>query len=249
MPSPSKPENNSTTGSTLPKSNSKPTVNPTQAIATDEAADTSPTSDKPLTMVDFAAPRGTENNPTEESVPSGLSLLMRKSRLTTDETKSCSKIESAKLLPSTSFTAEAKNAKTLGGLMFTLGCTKLGGDAAITFSMGATVPDPSKIRIYKQNARGVSTDITDLVSITNETIAGSNRTTIRYALQDGKSLDDDCMENGTISDPIYVTLSSDDASTPALKQTPWRDIAIIAGAIILVTSIAVIIVKNKKRQA
>lgn len=248
-PTPSNPTPNPSVGSVSSESTtqSKPSAQSTQSVTTTDESANSPTpvSDETRTKVDFTAPAGSATNPTTGAVPYGLEPIMAKSSLTVDDSKPCHQIDSAKLLSAASFTVPDAKYKTLGGLAFVLNCTTVGGDAAVTFTLGDTVPDVTKIKIYKQDSHGDKTDITNQVSFSNN----STHTTIRYALQDGKSLDDDGVANSSISDPIYIVTPSDITEPLAAKGTSWWGIIAVVGAIIVIGSLAGATVAYKKRHA
>jgi|GEM_PF-2862052 len=250
-PIPSPPATNPPSSSTSsgPTIQPKPSAQPTQAatITNESANNPAPVADEARIKVDFTAPAGSASNPTTGAVPDELAPIMAKSSLAVDDKKPCHQIDSAKLLSATSFTVPDTSYKTLGGLAFVLNCAAVGGDAAVTFTLGDTIPDATRIKIYKENSHGLKTDITNLVGFSND----GTHTTIRYTLQDGQSLDDDGVANSSISDPIYIALPNTTAAAAkpsATSQTPWSTIALIAGTVVAVLAITVAIVVNKRCQ-
>ena len=103
-----------------------------------------------------------------------------------------------------SLTVPEQGVNLLGGIGFTLTCTDTGGTASTAVTLGTTYNDASALRVYKRSGTGPLVDITEQVTIQNETVAGATKTVIRYNLVDGGSLDEDGTADGTITDPIYI---------------------------------------------
>jgi hypothetical protein len=164
---------------------------------------------KDIKTVDFSTPSGSSTNPSHNSVPANLSPVMANSNFAVDADKDCSVIDAARLLPASDFAALDSGYTTLGGLDFTLSCATPGEEATVSLSLAGQVSDPSTAKVYKKTAAGTITDITDQTVITNQ----SGRTTISYSLADGGALDDDGIVNGTIVDPIYVTVPTESNQT------------------------------------
>lgn len=164
----------------------------------------------PRSYVDFTTPVGSGTNPTEGSVPAGTTPLFAKSTFAADDSKACSQITSASLVEASSFSVPdgTSGRDTLGGLSFSIDCTTLGGEAAVSFSLGGSVSDLSGVKVYKQDSTHNVTDITNQVILTNNQTPDGMRTTVSYSITDGQTLDDDGLVNGTIVDPIYVTIPS-----------------------------------------
>lgn len=74
----------------------------------------------------------------------------------------------------------------------------------LAVALGAHYTNPSDLRIYKQLGTGPLVDISNQVTITNQDISGTTKTTLSYNLVDGGTLDEDGVANGTIVDPIYI---------------------------------------------
>ena len=215
---------------------------------TDVSAPTAKTAG--LARVDFASPGGSATNPTPNSVPGELAAIMAKSNLAVDETKACNQIDSAYLLSGSSFKIPDSDYKTLGGLAFVLNCSVMEGEGKVTFSLGDTIADLSKVKIYKQNSQGASTDITNKVNLTNHTANG--HTAISYTIKDGQSLDDDGIINSSITDPIYLAVPSEHAeeASPSSSATIPRQLnftMIIGAAIIIVAVAGFIIIRRARR--
>lgn len=246
-PAPSTPVVNSTTESATTKPGTRSAaVTPSTATTENNDNESSTTPVETRTKVDFTTQSGSTTNPTAGSVPSGLAPIIAKSSLAIDETKSCNQIDSAKLISGASFKAPNSSDKTLGGLAFALGCQTAGGDAKITFTLGDTVSDLSKVKVYKQDATGIARNITNQVILSNQTIDG--RTTISYVIKDGESLDDDGKANGSISDPIYIVTPGDTATPLAAKgESRWGIITLTSVAVIVVGIITAIVVYEKRR--
>ena len=163
---------------------------------------------KSLSTVNFATPVGSATNPTPGAVPAGLSTVMSHSIFQVVTSQACSVINSAKLLPASNFTPPSSSDTTVGGLDFTLDCSQPGKDATVSLTLGKALSDTSLVKVYKKTTSGTVTDITSKVTIANQATPNGTKTVISYNLVDGGVLDDDGVANGTISDPIYVVVSS-----------------------------------------
>lgn len=148
-------------------------------------------------------------------IPSGApvaisSALIKSSILAitnTDSTASvgCSTIQSAHLLAPNTISSPTADITLLGGLNFTLKCTA-GAETKVVYTLGTTVSDIAKLRVYKHNSTTNKTDdITSQTIITNT----NGKTVISYHLIDGGIMDEDGQVNGQIMDPIYVGLEND----------------------------------------
>ena len=112
-----------------------------------------------------------------------------------------------------SLTAPEQDIILLGGIGFSLTCTGTGGTANMAVTLGVVYNDVSALRVYKRSGTGPLVDITNQVTIQNETVAGATKTVIRYNLVDGGSLDEDGNADGTITDPIYIGVVNGAATT------------------------------------
>jgi hypothetical protein len=112
-----------------------------------------------------------------------------------------------------SLTAPEQGITLLGGIGFKLTCTGTGGTANMAVTLGTVYNDVSALRVYKCSGTGPLVDITEQVTIQNETVAGATKTVIRYNLVDGGSLDEDGSADGTITDPIYIGVVNGAATT------------------------------------
>ncbi|MGB3009286.1 MAG: sialidase family protein [Candidatus Saccharimonadales bacterium] len=112
-----------------------------------------------------------------------------------------------------SLTVPEQGVNLLGGIGFTLTCTDTGGTANTAITLGTAYSDVSALRVYKRSGTGPLVDITEQVTIQNETVAGATKTVIRYNLVDGGSLDEDGTADGTITDPIYIGVVNGAATT------------------------------------
>ncbi len=196
---------------------------------------------KILTKVDFSRPSGSVSNPTANSVPSSLAPAMANSTLTVDTAEACATIDSAKLLPASNFTAPDSTYTTLGGLDFTLSCTTPGEDANVSLSLASEVSDPTTVKVYKKTADGIVTDITNQTTITNQ----AGKTTISYNLTDGGELDDDGTVNGTITDPIYLTVPLE--GNEALLANTGASLWLYGGAAVALILAAIgLVVANRR---
>ena len=151
-----------------------------------------------------------------------------------------------------SLTAPEQGITLLGGIGFTLTCTGTGGTANMDVTLGTAYNDVSALRVYKRSGTGPLVDITEQVTIQNETVAGATKTVIRYNLVDGGSLDEDGTADGTITDPIYIGEVNDAATTTpgatggSLAETGFNVYAPLALAATLIASATVIWRKSVK---
>jgi hypothetical protein len=217
--------------------------------------DTTTTDIPKTTTVDFGARSAAATNLTPVSVLTSLAPIMASSSFGVDATKPCSQIESAQLLPHAAFTSPVSGEATLGGLSFMLSCSAAGGDATVSLTLGDTLSDLSTVKVYKQDSHGISSDITNQVTLTNRTANG--RTAISYHLRDGQALDDDETADGSISDPIYLTVAGsqpqEEASTIATtsnkqKAIPVLSLTLAALSLVAVTAITTLIIRSKRRR-
>ena len=165
----------------------------------------------PLSVVDFATPVGSATNPTPDSVPSSVTPLLARSTFTVSQETDCNSIQSASLVDASDFDAPLTSHETLGGLSFVIDCTAEGGQANVSFSLGGAINNLSGVKIYKRDALGTTTDITNQVTLSSQQTSAGTRTLISYAITDGLTLDDDGLVNGSITDPIYITMPSSTA--------------------------------------
>ena len=165
----------------------------------------------PLSVVDFATPVGSATNPTPDSVPSSVTPLLARSTFTVSQETDCKSIRSASLVDASDFDAPLTGHETLGGLSFVIDCTAEGGQANVSFSLGGAINNLSGVKIYKRDALGTTTDITNQVTLSSQQTSAGTRTLISYAITDGLTLDDDGLVNGSITDPIYITMPSSTA--------------------------------------
>ena len=165
----------------------------------------------PLSVVDFATPVGSATNPTPDSVPSSVTPLLARSTFTVSQETDCNSIQSASLVDANYFDAPLTGHETLGGLSFVIDCTAEGGQANVSFSLGGAINNLSGVKIYKRDALGTTTDITNQVTLSSQQTSAGTRTLISYAITDGLTLDDDGLVNGSITDPIYITMPSSTA--------------------------------------
>ena len=151
-----------------------------------------------------------------------------------------------------SLTVPEQGVNLLGGIGFTLTCTDTGGTASTAVTLGTAYNDVSALRVYKRSGTGPLVDITEQVTIQNETVAGATKTVIRYNLVDGGSLDEDGTADGTITDPIYIGVVNSAATTTpgaaggSLANTGLNVYVLLALAATLLTSATVIWRKNAK---
>jgi hypothetical protein len=164
-----------------------------------------------LSVVDFATPVGSATNPTPDSVPSSVTPLLARSTFTVSQQTDCNSIQSASLVDASDFDAPLTSHETLGGLSFVIDCTAEGGQANVSFSLGGAINNLSGVKVYKRDTLGTTTDITNQVTLSNQQTSAGTRTLISYAITDGLTLDDDGLVNGTITDPIYITMPSSTA--------------------------------------
>ncbi|MCA9336247.1 hypothetical protein KC955_00055 [Candidatus Saccharibacteria bacterium] len=157
-----------------------------------------------------------------------------------------------------SLTVPEQGVNLLGGIGFKLTCTDTGGTASTAVTLGAAYNDASALRVYKRSGTGPLVDITEQVTIQNETVAGATKTVIRYNLVDGGSLDEDGTADGTITDPIYIGVMNSAATTTpgaaggSLASTGLNVYVLLALAATLLTSATVIwrkIAKVPKRES
>ena len=165
----------------------------------------------PLSVVDFATPVGSATNPTPDSVPSSVTPLLARSTFTVSQETDCNSIQSASLVDASDFDAPITSHETLGGLSFVIDCTAEGGQANVSFSLGGAINNLSGVKVYKRDTLGTTTDITDQVTLSSQQTSAGTRTLISYAITDGLTLDDDGLVNGSITDPIYITMPSSTA--------------------------------------
>lgn len=197
---------------------------------------------KDIKTVDFSTPSGSSTNPSHNSVPASLAPVMANSSFAVDADKDCSVIDAARLLPASDFAALDSGYTTLGGLDFTLSCATPGEEATVSLSLAGQVSDPSTAKVYKKTAAGTITDITDQTVITNQ----SGRTTISYGLADGGALDDDGIVNGTIVDPIYVTVPTE--SNQTLLASTGASLWSVAAAGMTLTLVGVVLAGRVTRR-
>jgi len=197
---------------------------------------------KDIKTVDFSTPSGSSTNPSHNSVPASLAPVMANSSFAVDADKDCSVIDAARLLPASDFAALDSGYTTLGGLDFTLSCATPGEEATVSLSLAGQVSDPSTAKVYKKTAAGTITDITDQTVITNQ----SGRTTISYSLTDGGALDDDGIVNGTIVDPIYVTVPTE--SNQTLLASTGASLWSVAAAGMTLTLVGVVLAGRLSRR-
>lgn len=111
---------------------------------------------------------------------------------------------SIRTLSADGLTVPDGNVSLLGGIGFNVNCATAGGNADVAVALGSHYTNPSDLRIYKQLGTGPLVDITSQVTITNQDISGTTKTTLSYNLVDGGALDEDGIANGAIVDPIYI---------------------------------------------
>ncbi len=190
-----------------------------------------------------------DGNLAPSSVPSGVSPnIIASSSLAIGETGSnpatgCDTISSANLLAPSTLVSPSAAVTILGGLQFALKCTT-GAQTKVTYTLGSSLADTSKLHIYKRNnVLKTTEDITSQVSIST----ASGKTVITYSIVDGGPLDEDGQANGTIIDPIYVGLNSD-AAELAATGTNAAPLVIAASALVVVGTSVVVFVARRSRQ-
>ncbi len=165
----------------------------------------------PVVSVDFGnTPGGLGSSDTSSpgvSAPIGVHDFLTRSVLSVDTAAECNTVASAKLVKDTPLSLPADYVN-LGGVGFTLDCRETGGSANLTWQLGTQLDpaDVDKVRVLKSLPDGSVRDITDIVSVSNQSTTNGVRTILRYTIQDGASLDDDGIANGMITDPVYVAL-------------------------------------------
>ncbi|MES2630467.1 MAG: leucine-rich repeat domain-containing protein, partial [Patescibacteria group bacterium] len=163
-----------------------------------------------LHTINFGAPVGSDSNPTPSAVPGNTHPILTNSVFTVESDTSCTNIQSAQLVSSQQITNLPAGYVSVGGLNFTIGCSTVGGSADVNLQLAKSFPDSdlTKLKVYKQAPGGAITDISNLVTITNQVTPNGLRTVISYTIEDGAALDDDAQADGSITDPIYVVLPS-----------------------------------------
>lgn len=200
----------------------------------------------PVTSVTFAAPVGSEANPTQNLVPANVPTVVSGSIFSVDTSKSCQQIDSAKLLDSTNFVAPTDGYTTAGGVSFTLSCAQSGGEATPKLILGSQVAHPDTLKIYKRTANGVVTDITSQVTISNQTTPNGIKTVISYNLVDGGPLDDDGVVNGVIVDPVYIAFPTGSAELANTGESLWLPLS-IAGLMMVGGTLAITLVLRRQK--
>ena len=162
----------------------------------------------PITSIPFNQHAVAGSTLTSSTTPSAItsSLIKASSLAITNKDNTaptdCTTFKSANLLAPNTIASPDQQVTILGGLDFTLTCTP-GAETKVHYTLGTTVSDIAKLRIYKHSTKANKTeDITSQTTITNL----NGKTVISYSLIDGGTMDEDGKVNGEIVDPVYVGL-------------------------------------------
>ena len=189
----------------------------------------------PVTSVPFNQHAVSGGSLTPSTTPASIAAhLIKASTLAISNTDGaaptdCSTIQSANLLAPNTITSPDQQVTILGGLDFTLTCTP-GAETKVHYTLGSTVSDTTKLRIYKHSTKANKTeDITKLTTISNI----NGKTVISYHLIDGGTMDEDGQVNGEIVDPVYVGLenTASELAETGVGITPIVAAASIASAL------------------
>lgn len=159
------------------------------------------------------SPQPTLNPLTNQPSSTAVSPVIHQAELSvTSDT--CYTFEDASVskLTTEGLSAPENNVDLVGGIAYSLTCTTPGGTASAQIVLGPNsttshYPDLTKIRIYKSSGSGGNltlTDVTNQVTLTNQTIDNQLRTVLSYTLTDGDGFDEDHAANGRIVDPLFV---------------------------------------------
>lgn len=183
------------------------------------------------------------------TTPSSITTTMMKSselKLNgAGENSSCQTIANANLVSSDSVKKSlGSKIVLLGGVDFTLECKK-GATASITYVLGDTVSDISKMHLYKM----VSGRLTDITKSVKMVVNNDNKIAITYSLTDGGQWDDDGKANGLIVDPLYIGADSDIANELASTGRNTWFIVGAAGILVLGGAVVLVVVIRRRRSA
>ena len=133
------------------------------------------------------------------------------------------------ILPASGVTSPSADVSIAGGVSFDVTCISPGGTADISFTLGEHYPDLSQVRIYQSNGSGGLTDITSLVTLSNQTVGGVPKTIVSYTAVDGGVFDEDGVANGTIAiDSLYVGMVNGISTNLSNTGTNMRLVALSA---------------------
>lgn len=184
----------------------------------------------PVTSVDLSTVPPPAGAAIDRAITSGIVQ-------TTSPTGPCSNITAATPLSSAGIKAPDSTHTIVGGVRLTMQCTAPSSSSSLQFVLGRLYADVAGTRVYRSSPNGII-DITDLVTVSNQVVAGSLRTVVTFTLQDGSSSDMDALANGAIESTLYIGVPPGSLASTGQEQAYLVVIAsgVIALGILMLVS-------------